>query len=396
MIKLPRNTILGELSLFETYKFYDIPRLFSCNNRSGTTFLVLSTFDDGEEFEWLYLPISSDRLASLLDKKIDLRTCFVSPEDAYLLKVVSDFEGKAKTNYVFPEEIDDEDLPELNVFLEYNAKHHHIPGAIDAKEAAIRSMRETYNFHLYPSDTQLPELDLDQLGSIITSFQELAHAIGQYCEGTPTLKGPIPTSIIDQTKFRATQIFSGSFGLQIKAKSNADLFGNSLSSDVLLELTNLLSILDNEDALSNKLHQLHGRVASKYRTFIKELKRTQSPLRVDWGSPNSDRGTSLYIEQRVIESIHTIVSKIDIDMSESVTFRAELLGLDVETRRYRVRHLEDNEIYSGNIANEAFGQVQHSEINAHYFITVKQIIETNSLSGTENIKWLMTGIKPAT
>ena len=58
-----------------------------------------------------------------------------------------------------------------------------------------------------------------------------------------------------------------------------------------------------------------------------------------------------------------MVSKIDIDMSESVIFRAELLGLDVKTKKYQVRHLADNEDYTGKISEESVSQVSHSEIN---------------------------------
>ncbi len=395
MISLPANTLLGELAMLETFNFFDIPRLFSCQNRAGATYLCLSTFDDGENFEWLYLPISQDRYSSLLDNQIDLLSCFIQPEDGYLFKVKSNFEGDATVQHLLPEQIAGEDLPEPGVLLDTDLESRPGPGTIDAKEAAIRSKRETYNIHLYPWDTQLAELDIDHLGSVLTSFQDLVYAIGQSCDGEPTLKGAIPAHIIEATKLRATQMFDGSFGLQIKSKSKVDLFDKSLASDALLELTNLLQVLDDEDALSNKLHHLEGRVASKYRTFVKQLKRVGSPLKIDWGSPNPERGRSLRIERNVIDSIYRIVSKIDIDMSESVRFHAELLGLDVATKRYRVRHLDDNEVYSGKISEEAFNQVEHSEINAIYVVTLKQIIETNSLSGSENIKWLLLGLSPA-
>ena len=395
MFNLPKNPILGELSIMHTFQFFDIPRLFSCKNKAGNQYLALSTFDDYEIYEWLYLPLSIDRFSSIISKHVSLRDAYLSPEDGYLFHVSSDFSGISKVEYLLPEQVKNEDLPDEDVYLETSEKIAIGLGAIDAKEAAISSRRETYNLHMYPWDTQLPELDVCEFGNILTSFQELADALGQYCKGGPTLKGAIPADILEATKFRATQIFEGSFGIQLKSKSTSDLFHNSLASDVLYELTNLLETKDNEDNISNKLHALKGRVASKYRRFLKEITKLDSPVKIQWGSPNSERGRALDLSKQELKRAFELVSKIDIEMTEAVVFRAELLGLDVTTKRYRVRHLADNEDYVGKIAEESVVHMSHSEINGIYDVTLKKIIETNSSSGVELIKWLLMELKAA-
>ena len=86
MLNLPKNTIIGKLRIETVFQFYDIPRLFSCINNSGTKFLALSIFDDYESFKWLYLPVSADRFSSIVNKGIVLREAFLSPEDGYLMK----------------------------------------------------------------------------------------------------------------------------------------------------------------------------------------------------------------------------------------------------------------------------------------------------------------------
>lgn len=392
---LPCNTVLGRLTIETVYQFYDIPRLFTCSNKTGVRYLALSVFDDYETFKWLYLPISNDRLSSLIDKGIMLRNAFLFPEDEYLYIIESNFDGEASVHHIFPEQLDDHDLPDEGVYLETKEKSRVGLGAIDADQAAEGSRRETYNLHLYPWDTMLPEIDARDLGGILTSFQELANALGQYCKGDVTLKGAIPADILEATKFRATQIFEGSFGIQLKSKSTSDLFHSSLASDVLLELTNLIESRDDEDNISNKLHKLKGRVASKYRVFLREVSKLDSPMKLHWGSPNEERGRVISLSKQEIRRAFELVSKIDIDMSESVTFRAELLGLDVKTKRYRVRHLDDNEDYSGKILDESLDAVRHSEINGIYNITLKKIIETNSSSGSEYTKWVLVGLELA-
>lgn len=395
MFELPKNTILGELKIQYVFQYFDIPRLFSCKNKSGGQYLALSTFDDYETYEWLYLPLSIDRLSSLISKNITVLDAFVTPEDGYLCQVSSTFTGKSKVSYILPEQLNNDDLPDQDVYIETTDKISIGFGSVDADESALSSRRETYNIHLYPWDTQLPEIDVKEFGSILTSFQELADALGQYCKGEPTLKGAIPAGILEATKFRATQIFEGSFGIQLKSKSTSDLFHSSLASDVLLELTNLFESRDNEDNISNKLHLLKGRVASKYRKMLKEITKLDSPIKLQWGSPNKGRGSVISLSKNELKNAFELVSKIDIDMSESVTFRAELLGLDVKTKRYRVRHLADNEDYTGKISEESISQVSHSEINGIYNVSLKKIIETNSSSGSEYTKWLLVGLEAA-
>lgn len=395
MFNLPKNTVLGQLKLEETFHYFDIPRLFTCKNNAGSRFLVISTFDDYETYEWLYLPISKDRFSSLISKAIPLRYALTNPEDGYLFFVSSEFSGNAKVEHILPEQIKSEDLPDSEAYLVSKEKIPVGLGAVDAQEAAMGSRRETYNLHFYPWGMQLPELDAMALGAILMSFQELANALGQYCKGEVTLKGAIPADILEATKFRATQIFEGSFGIQLKSKSMNDLFYSSLASDVLLELTNLLESRDNEDNISNKLHSLKGRVASKYRRFLKEVTKLDSPLKIQWGSPNSERGNVLSISRQELKNAYTLVNKIDVDMSESVVFKAELLGLDVETKRYRVKHIPNNEHYTGKISEESLQQVAHSEINGIYEVTLKKVIETNSSSGAEITKWVLVKLNVA-
>jgi hypothetical protein len=395
LINLPKNTHLGDLIIQHVFHHFDIPRLFSCKNKSGNQYLVLSIFDDYETFEWLYLPLSIDRFSSLISKNISLRDAFSNPEDGYLYHVTSKFTGESDITYILPEQLKSGDFPEQGIYLESSEKITPGFGSVDAVEAARSSRRETYNIHIYPSDTQLPELDIREFGSILTSFQELADAMGQYCKGEPTLKGAISADILEATKFKAIQIFNGSFGIQLKSKSTSDLFHSSLASDVLLELTNLLESKDNEDNISNKLHLLKGRVASKYRRFLKEFTKLDSPVKIQWGSPNMERGSSLSLSKQELKRAFELVSKIDIEISESVVFLAELLGLDMKTKRYRVRHLADNEDYSGKIAEETVSQTSHSEINGIYVVTLKKIIETNSSSGSEHTKWLLVDLKAA-
>lgn len=394
MFELPNSPFFGNLSLSEVYEFYDFPRLFTCANKSGQHFLVLSTFDDIDSFEWLYLPISTNRLALVLSGKTALRDAFLHAEDGYLLKVSESEFDDTVISHIFPEQIPSVDLPAPGARL--NLKSTPLNqglGPIDAHIAATASFRETYNLHLYPPGTERPELSSRALGNLLIDVQEMVDALGQRCRGEPTLKGAIAAEILHETRLDACQIFDGSFGLQLKGHQLADLFGKSLLNESFAELLNLFSIGADEDLISNKLHSLKGRVASKYRKLLKDLVSIGSPLKIEWGSPSSESGGEVAIDRETLFSAYEIVSKIEIEMSEEISFDGELLGMDVKTKHYRVSENATGSEYSGRVLDESI-LVESSNIHGRYHFTIKKLLEVNSASGSERTRWVLIGLQP--
>lgn len=395
MLDLPQCHYWGRLRLEEVFEFFDFPRLFTCSNHTGQRFLVVSTFDDGDVFKWLYLPLSTDRLSSVVDGRVTLYDAFKNPEDGYLFDVTTYISDPAKIEYLFPEQVPDEDLPRQGARLKVKLEDRNYGlGLVDAKLASVASRRETYNIHLYPSDTELPELGSRQLGRILIDVQELVDALGQACEGEPTVKGAIPANILEKTRLNACQIFEGSFGLQLKANNSPDLFNNSLLADALGEFVNLLSTGASEDLISNKLHALKGRVASKYRKLLKDIAELGSPIKAEWASPDSQRGGEIYLDSETIANAYAIVDRIEVDMSEEIIFQGKLLGMDVHTKRYRVEKIDGAQIFAGRVLDEAIPEVEHAEINRIYTVIVKKMIEVNSSSGAEYEKWILVGLRP--
>jgi hypothetical protein len=395
MFNLPSRTPMGELELFETFEFFDFPRLFSAKSRTGALYLALSIFDDYDEFEWLYISISVERIKELINKKICLHTVFSQPENGFLFKVHTNSNEVLQCEYILSEQLSSEELPLVGAKLDIkcNSKHYGL-GEINPKVAAKAAARETFNIHLYPWDTKLPELGARSLGNILIFTQELIDALGQYCEtGEPTIKGAIPLEILQQTKLNTCQIFESSFGIQLKSTDMSDLFTDSLSGKAIKEFFGLLLAEDNEDFLSNKLHLLKGRVASKYRRLLKEIISLGSGVKFDWGSPKPEHGGTFELTKSQVENAHAIVDKIDIEMSEAIEVSATLIGLNIRTNRYEILETATNERYSGKVSLEAIGKIEHAVINKNYIATLKKLVETKSSSGDETIKWVLIDLK---
>jgi hypothetical protein len=183
--------------------------------------------------------------------------------------------------------------------------------------------------------------------------------------------------------------FHGSFGVQFRATQFSDLLEQSTLGAALQELANLLLAQDSEDLLSNKLHALRGRVASKYRRLLKELADIDSGLLVEWGSVNPDRGGDFELTSAQVKGAYAIVDRIDIALSQEITVTGKLIGFNSRTQRYEILSGEDGRTYAGKVADEAKIEVPNPGIGQFYEADLRMLVETQSTSGDELIRWLL-------
>jgi hypothetical protein len=389
MFRLPQNTILGRLELRRTLEYYDFPRIFTCRNSTHQTFLALSTYDDEERCEWLYLPLSTLRLNALLRGDIPLRAAFLSPEGGYVFFVTTYPNAEPKVAYHLPEQLSAEDLPSDDYRLREVADAEEDEEVVlDPKIVAVAAKRETFNYRIFPGDETKHEIASRKLGGILTSTQELIDALGQAVDGTPTIRGPLPAELLQQTRVNVCYVFRGSFGVQFRANQHSDLLADSKVADAVSEFGNLLSAADSEDLLSNKLHSLKGRVASKYRRLLKELNDVNSGLVVDWGSVNERRGGSFSLTREQVANAYMIVDRIDIEMADEVVVFGQLVGFNSRTQRYEIRATDGGKNYAGKVATDATLPALPT-IDQFYVAKLRMLVETQSSSGDELVRWVL-------
>ncbi|MFZ2727102.1 MAG: DUF6575 domain-containing protein [Methylococcaceae bacterium] len=395
MFYLPKNTYLGKLEVKDIFEFYDIPRLFTCKNKTGQHYLALSIDEYEEQLIWLYLGISVDRLNLLINNKIDLLYVFKNPENGFLFKVKTTYLSEhSELESIFPEQLTEEELPCENTYLTCETvKYNYGLGEIDPQESALASKREVCNLHFYPSNGYKSELDIKILGKTLISLQETIDSIGQKHLGKTTIKGKIPIDTLQQTALNVCQIFEGSFGIQLKSSYiENDIFNYSLVSDSIAEAFNLFMLKDNEMELKNRLHELKGRVASKYQQFLKDLLSIESDLKIEWGSPKNKRGGSFILEHKVIRKTFDIINKLEISEKDNISIEGKLIGCNVRTKTYEILSLNDEAKFSGRISDNA--DIQHPIINDIYQVEIEHIIKTKLSSGEEKNEWNLIRLIP--
>lgn len=394
MTELPKGTVLGRLTLLKTIEYFDFPRIFTCRNGTGQTYLVISTYDDCDECHWLYLPLSSLRLQEIQKGHVPLHSAFQNPEDGYLFTVQTFALQPPQCQYMLPEQIDDQDLPSPTYYLPPSDDDISTEPIRDPQVVATASRRETFNYIIFPDDHKTHEIAARKLGGILTTTQELLDALAQATEeDEPSIRGPLPTELLQKTKVNVSHVFPGSFGVQFRSDQYSDLLDQSKVSTAISEFSNLLLAADSEDLLSNKLHLLKGRVASKYRRLLKELTDVNSGLLLQWGAVNRELGGNFSLTREQVKKAYDIVDRIDIALSEEVIVEGQLVGYNSRTQRYEIRSTDDDRNYSGKVADDAKISVSNPAIGEFYVSRLKMLVETQSTSGDEIIRWVLTGLE---
>lgn len=391
MSELPTGTFLGGLTLGHVLEYYDFPRLFTCRSVTGQHYVAISTFDDDVELHWLYLPISCLRLDSLLAGNFSLRLAFQEPEGGYLIRLITKQLAAQPHElvYVLPEQVQEEDLPSADYLIFPQPQPSFNDTSLSAQQVASATRRETFDYRIYPGRPQAHEVPARKLGGILTATQELLDALGQAARGDPTIRGPIPGEFLQRTKINVSHSFRGSFGVQFRSTEFADLFDDSLVAAALRELVSLLRAEDSEDRLSNKLHALKGRVASKYRRLLKELADIESGIALDWGSISPSGGGAFQLTAEQVRTAYAIVDRIDVDMAQELTVSGKLIGFNSRTQRYEILSSEDGHTYSGKVSDEAKIEVANPAIGQFYEADLRMLVETQSSSGDELIRWVL-------
>jgi hypothetical protein len=392
---LPLFPQLGQLDFEEIFEFYDFPRLFTARNLLGETVLCLSVADARDKFDWLFVQVSAERKQLLIASSFDLASAFLKPEGA-VWHVTTFTQSEPIFEAIRPAAIPQAWLPEPAQYLQRNDVS--LIAIQPVREMSLqqtmliakRERRDIGNLLLKQSSIVV-EAPARTVGNLLRATQDLLDALGQVVLGTITARGAIPPNLLEQTQINASAVFSGSFGIQLKAKKGLDLLDASVSSEAFGLLFGLMDAKCNEDSLSNLLHAYKGRVAGRFRAFLEALDDADVDVGFEWASPQHGANTVLLTNLDVQKTI-SLVTKLNEEMAEEVQFDAHLIGLNLRTKSFELLSQTSQEKYVGKINPEVIGRVSGVEIGGTYSIKLRKTIDVLATTGEERIRWILVDI----
>lgn len=397
MFALPSETLLGrDLQLLEVYESYDGPRLFLCRNQAGQVFLGISAEDSSERQTWLYVAISDERRQQLEGGAIDLQTAFTAPEDSFVYEA-----QRAATSGDFtvvtrhPQELTEDQIPMQDEYL------RPVEGAAQAslepvQRVATQRRRDTVRLALGFRDIPASEAPSRALGQVLTVLQELVAAAAQAVKGDATTRGRLPPDILRGSELRVVGTYAGSFGLELAAAQLADIFGDSMISDALNALAELLDAKSDREALRPLLEALKPRVASKYRSFMEALTETDASIHFEWGSVTQGRGSVLDLSRDDVRGIVKTLIDVGAALDTTYVVTGPLVALNARTRYFEIEDRAERRRVSGRLDPARFEDDQEFVVNAVYRATIRETVEVSGLTGDEKISRTLTELERST
>ncbi len=385
MSVLPDDTVLGALELDEIFEYYDGPRLFTCRTPSDRTYLAVSIRDEPDQDVWLYVSVSSRRLADIRAGQMDLQQAFRMAEDGNVYEVtVPRADGRSSVRILPTSELTADILPDSGERLDYIEHDDAQSTPTDLARLAVQRHRDAVAL-TFGLPSHMQEIPSAYLGGVLTAFQELIAAIGQALRDVATARGRIQPEILRETTLLVTATPPGSFKVELSASELSNLFGESLVGDSLEQLTAVLKYGADREQLRERFARLHTRAAAKYRRFLDEVVEEPADLRIDWGSTKKGRGASVGLPHR--ELLHIAEAMSQVDETESVTFEVmgELIGVNVRTLYFEILERKTQKRFSAKIADSAIQEANRATIRQLYVATFEERLEVSSLTGDEQI-----------
>lgn len=399
MTFLAQSKKLGILELIEVYIFYDKPVLFSCKNRSGLIYIVLSIDETDVSEIWLYAPISKSRFQSLVRGEIELRSVFTDAEDAFVYRVEIPYENESNTivNLIECHEIPEDDLPEAGETIQCET----IYTDISIKTVSVQKRREIVDFILQFPAKETTEAPIGEVASILSSLQGTIDAIGQIKSGKSE-SHIIPQEVKEKTQMVMSGTFEGSFGMRLegtKYEEDKLALGESFLGQCLNEFLELINIGANEYALQAKLNFLKRKTALKYTEFLNAITRIEvNNIHIDWASPDNNFVTG-EIERETVFKALDVIKHTKIKEDKEICVNVILTKIDFANNKVTLQEeglRKKKKKYDCTIANSAMPDIETISKGQVYFATIQDYITLYPVHDKEQHEYELLSLKKQT
>jgi hypothetical protein len=398
MTRLPEDTFLGELELAEVFVFFDAPRVFSCQRLAGQKYVAewVGELDDGDGDEWLYVPVSVDRLAQIRSGGIALRQAFTDPEDQ-LFHVVTYYDGKPDTaRLVNPVGIDDDWLPAPDFFLELPTST--LPPAVSPQELTRRALAESrtrLRVELDRRDRFRSEASTKDVASLLLQLQHLLDNVGFSIDHGDQVysKGPIPGAVSKQMESEVVELSAASFVIELAASTYDDLFGESLFAKATDRVLDLLDVDLDREQIAEKVSSLGPRAAKSFRKFIDTVSATESKVEIATASRSIGFKNRALSEERIAFLSHILNNIVPDEEISIINGEMQLYAYDSFDHTFGLRDDEGNK-YEGRVEEAAKAHIVRPTIDRRYKVILAAAAVLDEVIGETTVRYRLRQLTP--
>ncbi len=363
---------LGKLEIVEIYDYYDQPILYSCRNAAGHLYLVIAAAEDDQQFTWLCVTVSVERLNLIRSGTIDLHDAFAHPEDPYAIQVKVPYEKHAsiQTGFIQANQISEDMLPMSGEYLDLEIDKS--PVLSNSEELLIVVNPEILDINLMGSKTQAP---IARLGKIFTDLQNVINAIGsvifQSKGNMEYIKNIMGLSLYE--------VGTGSFKMRIVPTNDLGLFGYTDCGYAIEEFLKLVNARDNQTELRKCLGGLKSKVAKYYTELLKSLNQSATDTKFTWTSPKPGQVGTVYLSNSQMQEAIEILQKFQEEAPLKHTIAGTLIGGSLRTRKLEIKTPEKP--YKGIIVDKDFEYTVDVTLGKEYSAEIQEVPERSETTG---------------
>ncbi|MET8291981.1 DUF6575 domain-containing protein [Streptomyces sp. NPDC005132] len=396
---MPRDTILGELKMQESYVYYDGPRVFSCTSLTDQTFLAAWAEEGDEGDEWIYVPVSQARLDMVRSGGIPLRTAIESPEGfVFQVSLPHDVERDDIAKPIRVGDIPEEWLPEPDFTLDIST--HTLPLAeseevIESK--AKQESRTRLRLHVSLPRFARSEAPARGIGGLLLITQSVYDNVGySLTEENPSPRGRIPSEVAAQTAISVVGAAASSFVLEMASNELDDLLGHSLFAQTTEKVLELLDLKLEYSDLSAKLAEIKPRAAKSFRAMVEKLAETGGDVTLAAAGTRLPYTARRLPANKLDEFAKTLKRLVPEDQVEEVRRRMRLYKIDTERRTFGFRDESMDPVldYEGAIDDAAWPQASHATVQENYDVLILGTTVIDETVGERKTTYRLMQISP--
>lgn len=331
--------LLGTLYIDEVFFFYEEPQVFNCESKTGQKYLALLT--DMDIKEWLLVPLSEAQLSLLKSNRLSIREAFINPEDDIIWKIKNNSNSNSATaTLILPADLIEDDLPEDDVYIDYNDDLLMPVISNDLLEIAKKEKRDIIDLTLLVSNKHSREVECEILGEAISTTQQILYTLPM---GNDSLRGRIPKDIRDKNTMVVVGTFAASFGIRLKSPGLSNLFGETDVSSSIRMFADLLDTKNDEEKLREMLHNHSKKTTFKYRHLMKVLLQADVGLKVRTASPNNFSFAINLSTNDILKNLNLLDGEIKDFVSKEKMY-GNMVGIHVDKKTFAFKSIDDENI----------------------------------------------------
>lgn len=384
-------TDVGTFAILEIFCYYDWPRLFSCRSNSGQLCIGLWVSGDDKGEEWLFTPVSSERLEAVRIGLVPVKSAFRHPEDGWLYKMIADYSSSSiRAERINPDAVDDDSLPDPDAFLRLSPSEVPSLGDADILQAARASMRDTVDIILrgHP-DRPSGFVDQGPLGAALVALQRLVCS-----KALEHHRGRISRADKERIGLMVSAFAPGSFAIRTVSRETTSLLDDTPVSLALEFIHQAMRIGADAEQLSALLKEQKPLTVARYRAFLSAVSQGGCSVEFRWAPASGKSGVlRAQLSQGQIMTIIQMLKEWGDEVDNDYTVVGTLLA--VNTRQQRFELMSDDGIaYRGRISEQL--QKHVFTIPSTVRATIRETVEINPTTNEESISYSLLDVEYAT